>query len=173
MLLLKYLLTWGGIGMLLTAAAILAHDLYREFAYRRALTTVGLTPAPVASRSVRWRTAAAFALLAWAPILIALGIVVVPSGMAGVRVSQTSGTRAGSLYPGVHFVQPVSERVVLFDTRDQLFTTGSLEDSAKKLPVGKAEAPVQDDALRVQAKEGLNLGLAITCLLYTSPSPRD
>jgi len=173
MLLLKYLLTCGGIGMLLTAAAILAHDLYREFAYRRALTTVGLTPAPVAPRSVRWRTAAAFALLAWAPILIALGIVVVPSGMAGVRVSQTSGTRAGSLYPGVHFVQPVSERVVLFDTRDQLFTTGSLEDSTKKLGAGKAEAPAQDDALRVQAKEGLNLGLAITVRYRLDPSRLD
>jgi hypothetical protein len=73
--------------MLLTAAAILARDLYLELAYRRALSTVGLTPAPVPP-PVRWRTAAAFALIAWAPILIALGIVVVPSGMAGVRVSQ-------------------------------------------------------------------------------------
>ena len=39
MLLLKYLLTWGGIGMLLTAAAILARDLYLELVYRRALST--------------------------------------------------------------------------------------------------------------------------------------
>jgi regulator of protease activity HflC (stomatin/prohibitin superfamily) len=172
MLLLKYLLTWGGIGMLFAAAAILANDLYREFAYRRALTTVGLTPVPVAPPPVRWRTSAAFALLAWAPILIALGIVVVPSGMAGVRVSQTSGTRAGSLYPGVHFVQPVSERVMLFDTRDQLFTTGSLEDSTKKA-ASKTETPAQNDALRVQAKEGLNLGLAITVRYRLDPSRLD
>ena len=42
MLLLKYLLTWGGIGMLLTAAVILVRDLYLELVYRRALSTVGL-----------------------------------------------------------------------------------------------------------------------------------
>lgn len=174
MLLLKYLLTWGGIGMLLTAAVILVRDLYLELVYRRALSTVGLAPAPVPPQSVRWRTAAAFALIAWAPILIAVGIVVVPSGMAGVRVSQTSGTRAGSLYPGVHFVQPVSERVVLFDTRDQLFTTASLEDSGKKpSSPGKAEAPTQEDGLRVQAKEGLNLGLAITVRYRLDPLRLD
>jgi regulator of protease activity HflC (stomatin/prohibitin superfamily) len=174
MLLLKYLLTWGGIGMLLTAAVILVRDLYLELVYRRALSTVGLAPAPVPPQPVRWRTAAAFALIAWAPILIAVGIVVVPSGMAGVRVSQTSGTRAGSLYPGVHFVQPVSERVVLFDTRDQLFTTASLEDSGKKpSSPGKAEAPTQEDGLRVQAKEGLNLGLAITVRYRLDPLRLD
>ena len=45
-------------------------------------------------------------MLAWAPLLISAGIVIVPSGMAGVRVSQTKGTLAGTLYPGVHFVVP-------------------------------------------------------------------
>ena len=98
----------------------------------------------------------ALAMLAWAPILIALSIVVIPSGTAGVRVSQTQGTLAGTLYPGVHFVTPLLERVVLFDTRDQLFTTGSTED-------GKASAGgVKAQPLNVQAKEGLTLGLAIT-----------
>ena len=132
MLLLKYLLTYGGITMLVVAAGILAHDLYLELLYRRALTVPGTGTAPATPHPIRWRTAGAFALIAWAPILIALGIIVVPSGMAGVRVSQTSGTRPGTLYPGVHFVVPVSEKVVVFDTRDQLFTTGSLEDSGKK-----------------------------------------
>ena len=67
-------------------------------------------------------------MLAWGPILLALSIVVVPSGMAGVRVSQTSGTLPGTLYPGVHFVTPLVEDVALFDTRDQVFTTGVSED---------------------------------------------
>ena len=49
---------------------------------------------------VRWRPALGLALLGWGPILFALGIVVVPSGMAGIRVSQTQGTLAGTLYPG-------------------------------------------------------------------------
>jgi hypothetical protein len=81
---------------------------------------------------VRWRTSVALVMLAWAPLLISAGIVIVPSGMAGVRVSQTKGTLAGTLYPGVHFVVPLVERVELFNTRDQLFTTGISEDGLAK-----------------------------------------
>jgi regulator of protease activity HflC (stomatin/prohibitin superfamily) len=114
---------------------------------------------------LRWRTAMAFAMLAWAPILIALSIVVVPSGMAGVRVSQTQGTLAGTLYPGVHLVAPLLEKVELFDTRDQLFTTGSLED-------GKS-ASNKPQPLNVQAKEGLTLGLAITVRYRVDPRHLD
>jgi len=55
---------------------------------------------------------------------MAFSIVVVPSGMAGVRVSQMRGTEPGTLYPGVHLVMPLMEDVALFDTRDQIFTTG-------------------------------------------------
>src|SRR5579864_6280459 len=152
MLFLKYLLMIGGIGMIVVAAGILSYDLSLEIRYRRMMAagTTLLPPVP----TFRWRTAVAFAMLAWAPILIALSIVVVPSGMAGVRVSQTQGTLAGTLYPGVHFVAPLLERVELFDTRDQLFTTGSIEDG--KNASNKAQP------LNVQAKEGLTLGLAIT-----------
>jgi regulator of protease activity HflC (stomatin/prohibitin superfamily) len=154
MLFLKYVLMTGGVGMILVALGILAYDLTMEVQYRRAMSG-GTTPLPAIPR-LRWRTAIALAMLAWAPILIALSIVVIPSGTAGVRVSQTQGTLAGTLYPGVHFVTPLLERVVLFDTRDQLFTTGSTED-------GKTSAgAVKAQPLNVQAKEGLTLGLAIT-----------
>src|SRR5438270_290752 len=70
----------------------------------------------------------ALVMLAWGPLLVAFSIVVVPSGMAGVRVSQMSGTLPGTLYPGVHFVMPLVEDVALFDTRDQVFTTRASED---------------------------------------------
>jgi regulator of protease activity HflC (stomatin/prohibitin superfamily) len=154
MLFLKYVLMTGGVGMILVALGILAYDLTMEVQYRRAMSG-GTTPLPAIPK-LRWRTAIALAMLAWAPILIALSIVVIPSGTAGVRVSQTQGTLAGTLYPGVHFVTPLLERVVLFDTRDQLFTTGSTED-------GKTSAgAVKAQPLNVQAKEGLTLGLAIT-----------
>ena len=93
--------------------------------------------------------------MAWVPILLATGIVVVPSGTAGVRVSQTSGTLPGTLYPGAHFLTPLAENVVLFDTRDQLFTTGAIESA-------KADAKQAVEPLRVQAKEGLPVGLSIT-----------
>jgi regulator of protease activity HflC (stomatin/prohibitin superfamily) len=150
--------------MIVVSAGILTYDLMLELRYRRAMASDGTVPLP-APPQTRWRTAAAFVMLAWAPILIALSIVVVPSGMAGVRVSQTQGTLAGTLYPGVHFVAPLLERVELFDTRDQLFTTGSIEDG--KNSSNKAQP------LNVQAKEGLTVGLAITVRYRVDPKHLD
>ena len=147
MLLIKYLLLVGGLGMIVGAVSLLARDLYLEVNYRRSLSK----EAPVAAPPViRWRAALALALLAWGPILIALAIVVVPAGMGGVRVSQTRGTLPGTLYPGAHFLTPLVESVALFDTRDQLFTTGTIDAARTGEP------------LHVQAKEGLSVGLAIT-----------
>jgi regulator of protease activity HflC (stomatin/prohibitin superfamily) len=166
MLFVKYLLMAGGIGMILVGAGILINDMYLQMQHRRALETPQPESAPAVSPQVHWRTTLALVLLAWAPLLLALSIVVVPSGMAGVRVSQSKGTLAGTLYPGVHFVAPLLEQVVLFDTRDQLFTTGSLED-------GKAPAGAKLQPLNVQAKEGLPLGLAITVRYRLDPRRLD
>jgi len=165
MLLLKYVLLSAGIAMFMIAAGILAYDSYLLLAYRRARlhpegATAALPPA------FRWRTVIALAMLAWAPLIISAAIVIIPSGMAGVRVSQTKGTLAGTLYPGVHLVVPLVERVELFNTRDQLFTTGVSEDSLAK-GEGKGEP------LRVQAKEGLTLGLAITVRYQVDPKRLD
>jgi regulator of protease activity HflC (stomatin/prohibitin superfamily) len=171
MLLLKYLLVSAGIAMFVIAAGILTYDAYLLLAWQRRR----LHPEPEAAAAalplgfapkIRWRTSAAFVMLAWAPLLISAGIVIVPSGMAGVRVSQTKGTLAGTLYPGVHFVVPLVERVDLFNTRDQLFTTGIDEDSLAK---GSAKG----EALNVQAKEGLTLGLAITVRYQIDPKRLD
>jgi regulator of protease activity HflC (stomatin/prohibitin superfamily) len=155
MLFVKYLLISGGIGMILVAAGILGYDVFVAMQRQRFLKAA--EPGAVSEPSrFHWRTSLALALLAWAPLLIALSIVVVPSGMAGVRVSQSKGTLAGTLYPGVQFVTPLLEEIVLFDTRDQLFTTGVSEDSAK------TQIPAKSQPLNVQSKEGLLLGLAIT-----------
>src|SRR6267154_2920840 len=132
MLLLKYLLVGAGITMFVMAAGILTYDLYLLLAYRRSRLNVLGDPPPTSPPDVRWRTSVALAMLAWAPLLISAAIVFVPSGTAGVRVSLTQGTMAGTLYPGVHFVTPLAERVELFNTRDQLFTTGLNEDSLAK-----------------------------------------
>lgn len=167
MLALKELLIAIGLGMMFVAVVILGYDFYREMLYRRALST-GTAPPPVRPE-LRWRTSLALVLLAWGPLLIAFSIVVVPSGMAGVRVSQTSGTLAGTLYPGVHFVVPLVEDVVLFDTRDQIFTTGTTEDG--KAAAGNVAGKSQ--LLDVQAKEGLTLGLAITVRYRLEPKKLD
>src|SRR3989475_12720782 len=162
MLFLKYLLTSGGIAMMVIAAGILVYDFYLEIRHRQ--TQAMPEAAPTAAPHIRWRTSLALALLAWGPLLIAAGIVVVPSGMAGVRVSQTKGTLPGTLYPGAHFVTPLAENVALFDTRDQLFTTGESED---------AKAAHKAEPLNVQAKEGLTLGLAITVRYRLDPKHLD
>ena len=96
MLALRYLLITCGVGMMIAAVCILTYDLYREMLYRRLLATPGgaVGAAPVV---VRWRTSLALGMLAWGPLLIAFSIVVVPSGMAGVRVSEMSGTVPGTL----------------------------------------------------------------------------
>ncbi|HEX6505203.1 MAG TPA: SPFH domain-containing protein [Terriglobales bacterium] len=167
MLFLKNMLMAGGIAMMVLAACILGYDLYLQAKYRNAVAS-GLTPTPPQA-AARWRVTLALALLAWAPMLLAFSIVVVPSGMAGVRVSQTEGTLPGTLYPGVHAVPPLIQSVVLFDTRDQLFTTGTPEDGAK----GRTEAGAKFEPLKVQAKEGLILGLAITVRYRLDPKRLD
>jgi regulator of protease activity HflC (stomatin/prohibitin superfamily) len=169
MLALKHLLMAGGMGMTILAVYILACDLYRGVLYRRALARAESIPIPVV---VRWRISLALALLAWGPLLMAFSIVVVPSGMAGVRVSQISGAEAGTLYPGVHLVTPLVEDVALFDTRDQIFTTGmSEDDSGASSKSSKTTSSGKTQPLNVQAKEGLTLGLAIT-VRYRLDAPR-
>jgi regulator of protease activity HflC (stomatin/prohibitin superfamily) len=93
------------------------------------------------------------AAAAWLPLLAGFSIVVIPSGMAGVRVSQISGPRPGALYPGVHCIAPLIDSVALYDTRDRMFTT----DARKP------------DALKVQTKEGLEVGLAIAVRYRIDP----
>src|SRR5215472_14677830 len=149
MLALKYLLMAIGFGMILVAVGILAYDLYREMLYRRALAApnAGLVPAVP---QLRWRTSLALVLLAWGPMLVAFSIVVVPSGMGGVRVSQISGTLPGTLYPGVHFITPLIDSVQMFDLRDHMFTAGLGAQPAGKTSAEKA-------GLDVQSREGLNI----------------
>ncbi len=163
MLLFKYLLMMSGIGLILVAATIAAYDAFLKIQYRRSVAT----GVPIAEpEPIRWKTTVVLLALAWAPMLIAASIAVVPSGAAGVRVSETRGTLSGTLYPGVHFVTPVLEHVETFDTRDKLFTTGVTNDSKTGAEHGKS-------ALTVQAKEGLSLGLAITVRYRLDPKRLD
>jgi len=168
MLALRYLLITCGVGMMIAAVCILTYDLYREMLYRRLLQTPGgaVGAVPV---TLRWRTSLALGMLAWGPLLVAFSIVVVPSGMAGVRVSEMSGTVPGTLYPGAHMVVPLVEDVALFDTRDQVFTTGVPEDGK----AAAANVSAKTQLLDVQAKEGLTLGLAITVRYRLDPKRLD
>ena len=145
MLFIKYVLITAATGLFGAAAAIVISDLYRS--------ARGLQP-----MVVRGRPAMRLALIAWLPLLPALSIVVVPSGMAGVRISQLSGTLAGTLYPGTHFMMPLVHRVELFNIRDQLFATNPAEAAKDPTPV-----------LKVYSKEGLPVGLGISVRYQLDP----
>jgi regulator of protease activity HflC (stomatin/prohibitin superfamily) len=145
MLLLKYLFMAAGIGFFAAAASLIAID----------VTKAVRGPEPPAGR---WRLAARLAAIGCVAMLPALGIVVVPSGMAGVRVSQLSGTLAGTLYPGTHVVMPLVHRVELYSIRDQMFSTNPDESAKSPVPV-----------LKVHSREGLSVGLGISVRYQLDP----
>jgi regulator of protease activity HflC (stomatin/prohibitin superfamily) len=166
MLAIKYLLMTLGVGLLIAGLSVLAYDLWLTIRYKRAAASNAEPPA-TPPEPVRWRMSLALIALAWAPMLIALSFIIVPSGMAAVRISQTRGTEAGTLYPGVHVIVPLVEDVQLYDLRDKLFTTGLVQDGKKP------EAGSRPGVLNVQSKEGLNIGLAITVRYQFDPRRLD
>jgi regulator of protease activity HflC (stomatin/prohibitin superfamily) len=161
---LKYLLVVAAALLLATAVCITLYDLCMMaiYRYRMAGGAEGLRKPD----TIRWRGPAMMAASACVPILLAESIVIIPSGMGGVRVSQISGTLPGTLYSGVHFVTPLTESVQKFDLRDELFTTGSLDGSLQ--PAAAKKSPME-----VQSKEGLNMGLGVTVRYRLDPKRLD
>ncbi|HLH09996.1 MAG TPA: prohibitin family protein, partial [Terriglobales bacterium] len=157
----KYMLFVAAVTLFVAAAAIVMYDLWLGMKTREAKPEGAEA---VEAEPVRWRTTVALAALAWIPLLLSVSIAVVPSGSAGVRVSQLSGTEPGTLYPGSHFVTPFIEHVEIFDIRDKLFTTGMAEG---------ADAKTKREPMRVQAKEGLTLGLETTVRYQLDPKRLD
>jgi regulator of protease activity HflC (stomatin/prohibitin superfamily) len=145
MLALKYLLLVGSIGFFGAALSVLVTDLWKD---------------PVHPRSLMPRRKAVMRLAVAACVLLlpSLAIVVVPSGMAGVRVSQISGTLPGTFYPGTHIVLPLVHHVELFNVRDQIFSTNAAE-------IPKDRATV----LKVYSREGLPVGLGVTVRYQLDP----
>jgi len=150
---LKVVLVVTCVGLLTAAAGLIGYDLYRQW---RAWKQDPAHP----WRRPRLRASARLAAVAFVLILVGQSIAIVPSGQAGVRVSQFSGTRPGTLYPGIHFVKPLLERVQMFDTRDRVIATAG-------------EPGKEQTALRVQSKEGLGLGLAVTVRYRLDPQRLD
>ena len=144
MLFVKYVLTAVGVGLFGASFSVIAIDVVT--ALRAAQPIV-----------VRWRGAAQLALVACVPLLLALSILVVPSGMGAVRVSQLSGTLSGTLYPGTHVILPLVQRAEQFNIRDQVYATNPSE--------AKDQVPV----LKVYSREGLPLGLGISVRYQLDP----
>ncbi|MGC2697582.1 MAG: SPFH domain-containing protein [Candidatus Angelobacter sp.] len=196
MLLLRYLLLLTGWGLLAAAAVNIFKNLYQVVQYHRQLRHIAPSSGPISmpdgipagtpsthgvlmeKPQLNWTTAKWAFLAAWLPLTLATGIVVVPSGMGGIRVSQTAGTRPGTLYPGVHFIVPLLDSVVLYDIRDQVLTTSSsardgLESISESEADKKGAQGKKADAFGVQSKEGLSIGLAITVRYKLDPRRLD
>jgi regulator of protease activity HflC (stomatin/prohibitin superfamily) len=207
MLVLKYLLILAGVGLFGSAAALVMYDIYVSSQLRRLLRRNATSSAGAAgeaasgevaatnfledidhpARPIRWSFARQLVISALVPLLLAMSIVVVPDGSAGVRVSQIWGARPGTLYPGVHIVTPLIDSVVLYDTREQVYTTRATEpkqvesdgDDATAAKSGQkvtaprpqnAKTPANDgEVLLVQAREGLNIGLAVSVRYRLDP----
>src|ERR1700687_292271 len=187
MLALKYLLVILGIGLFGSSGALVVYDIYLSSQLRRLLgrrqdeTAGELVPAEQGAevgrplRPVRWGLAQRLAAAGVLPLLVAYSIVVVPDGFAGVRVSQIWGARPGTLYPGVHLITPLVDSVELYDTREQVYTTaasyvahvgGSAAATSASAGAAASAAP---EVLTVQAREGLNIGLAVSVRYRLDP----
>ena len=116
------------------AALLVAMDLVKL--YRRPQPEISIA-------DVEWRLPVRVMLVGLIPLLLGLSIAVVPAGMAGVRVSQISGTLPETLYPGLHLVFPLVQSVETYDLRDQIYETTLVPDTKK------------GEVLKVQTKEGL------------------
>jgi regulator of protease activity HflC (stomatin/prohibitin superfamily) len=173
MLTLKYLLMLAGFGIFATAAGIVAYDIYRALQLYWLLDGTEARDPETSMRTrvdtrrpfgpVRWRYACQLALVGLLPLLLALSVTVVPDGSAAILVSQFSGVRPGTLYPGIHFIAPLVDNVILYDTRERVYTTAASET----VKTASKSAP---EVLVVQAREGLNIGLAVTVRYRLDPS---
>jgi len=128
MLALKYLLMILGVGLFGSVGALVVYDVYLSEQLRRLLAR-GKTSDSSAETGikahrpfgpVRRRVARRLAISGVLPILLALNIVVIPDGSAGIGISQIWGARRGTLYPGLHFVTPLVASVALYDTQEQV-----------------------------------------------------
>jgi regulator of protease activity HflC (stomatin/prohibitin superfamily) len=167
----KWLLMAAGFVMFGTAASIVAYDVYLAIQFQKLMGSgepgaageAGprrplFWQAPSGARARRWPLAAKLFGWAWAPVLLAMSLAVVPEGSGGVRVSQISGVLPGTLYPGVHLVMPLVQSMAVYDLRDHLYTTNAAPSAN-----GKTEI------LDVQTREGLSIGLAISVRYRLDP----
>jgi regulator of protease activity HflC (stomatin/prohibitin superfamily) len=160
MLALRWLLMAAGVAMFGTSVGMVAYDVYLAMQFQKLMGSgeLGATEKAGTSRPIRWALAGKVFGWAWAPLLLALSIAMVPEGFGGVRVSQISGVKQGTLYPGLHLVVPFVERVAVYDLHDHLFTTQAA-----------AEAPAKSEVLTVQTREGLTIGLAVAVRYRLDP----
>ena len=161
---LKWLLMAAGVAMFGTAAGVVGYDVYLALQFQKLMGSGEPGAAEKAGTRcpIRWPLAAKLFGWAWAPVLVAMSVAVVPEGSGGVRISQISGVLPGTLYPGVHLILPLVQRVAVYDLRDRVFATNAASGAAN----GTA---TKNKILTVQTREGLTIGLAISVRYRLDP----
>src|ERR1700688_4816200 len=157
---LKWLLMAAGIAMFGTAAGVVAYDVYLAMQFQKLMGSgePGAAEKAGTRRPIRWPLATRLFAWAWAPLLLALSVAMVPEGSGGIRISQISGVQQGTLYPGVHLIVPFVQSIAVYDLRDHLYTTTAAPDAAAK-----------NEILTVQTREGLTIGLAVAVRYRLDP----
>src|SRR5271170_6149430 len=110
MLALKMVLMIAGVLMLTAAVGVPIYGMWLRYITARRWEMEEAATGEVhkhEEKEIAWRGPFALGMVALLPLLISASIVVVPSGMGGVRISQIGGTEPGTLYPGLHFVTPM------------------------------------------------------------------
>jgi regulator of protease activity HflC (stomatin/prohibitin superfamily) len=163
---LKWLLMAAGIAVFGTAAGVVAYDVYLAMQFQKLMGSgdPGAAEKAGTRRPIRWPLAAKLFGWAWAPLLLAMSVAVVPEGSGGVRISQISGVQPGTLYPGLHLVVPFVQSLAVYDLRDHLFTTNAAPDAT-----AKPEVAAKNEVLTVQTREGLTIGLAVSVRYRLDP----
>ncbi len=164
MIALKMLLTVAGVLLMAAALGIPVFGIWKRVAMaRKKAETDGVEIKNEETVEIFWRGPLALGIVACLPLLIAASIVVVPSGMGGVRISQVGGTLPGTLYPGVHFITPlVDQRGDLRPARPHVY--GGMcrrKERSRRMRM---------TALDVQSREGLNIGLGVTVRYRLDPN---
>ena len=176
MLFLKFVLFAVGFSLLASAVGLLLYDVFLAFELSwllrrprqlRARPDQDSSQEELPARrnrdaEIHWARAGKLAVFAAVSVLSAASIVVVPVGHAAVRISQVSGVIPGTLYSGTHLIWPLTERVEIFDIRDQLFGTSATDSPRARL-----------ETLTVEAREGLSVGLAVTVRYRIDPRRLD
>ncbi|MGH9592567.1 MAG: SPFH domain-containing protein, partial [Bryobacteraceae bacterium] len=201
MLLLRYLLLGVSFALFGSGVALVGYDVWIAYQIRQLLgrgTEPGETESlpfhtPAAGRAsggerdIRFGLGGKLAGLALLALLAGESIAVVPDGSAGVRVSEISGVRPGTLYPGVHLVLPLFESIATYDTKERVYLTSAVEQtiavaavstnpapgtgggSVFPAPPANGRAKHKADVLIVQAREGLAMGLGIAVRYRLDP----
>jgi regulator of protease activity HflC (stomatin/prohibitin superfamily) len=182
MLMLRYLLWVVSFLLFGSAAGLVGYDVWIAFQLRRLLNrgaeAGGTAPIPFlrataseqagSEHPVRWKLAARLAALGIVPLLIGASFALVPDGGGGLRISQISGVEKGTLYPGVHLVVPLFERIVTYDLRERTYQTSAV---AKPVSGTTTSATPKEsgELLTVQAREGLSMGLGVAVRYRLDP----